>query len=371
MIIKQIFSLYILRVISSLSGLLVIIYALFFNTSFSYGEYSILLYTVLLISNLVSGFFEQVFMKYKLDYQPFLILLLSVVFGLAFTWIYPSFNMFISLGMNLLITVSISYYSWLRSRLMNNQVIRLETYRFLLFILGIAILHSLGMVSVLNFVFVFSFSYIISFYSAFKQQEKSGRIIKKAHLNYGLTLSVWIALGTLFNYVDRYFILNVLNTDDLDKYSLIYDTVLKASAIFVIPLSTSLHPLLLSSENSWDSDVLIKARFPLVGTSLILIMIALTLPVVLEIDTIEIYVISILLSFAFIFWNIGIILQKKYEFHNKHQVLLMYLLICLIVNIFINISYLETYGLIVAAVSSLVGSLLYLIFILMRWRSLR
>ncbi|MFM2226350.1 MAG: hypothetical protein RJA07_2552 [Bacteroidota bacterium] len=196
--------------------------------------------------------------------------------------------------------------------------------------------------------------------------------IKKL-LSYGLPIAIWLFLSSTFNFADRFIIQHYYGYADAGIYSTVYDLFFKVATFACMPILLANHSRIV---NEWNAGNVLK--------SWSVIKISILLEIVMMIfSTIFIYVIGgwalenltnikldsfnyialPILAASFI-WQIGMFVHKPLELFFKQWYMIIAVVSSLLINVCFNLFFIPKYKFEAAAISTLIGTLVYVLIII-------
>lgn len=192
-------------------------------------------------------------------------------------------------------------------------------------------------------------------------------------LTYGWPLILWFAFSTSLNIVDRFIISHYYNETIVGQYTSVYDMISKGLTLFFSPILVAGYPLISKYYNDGDKN---KAYHLLI--KFIYLEIAFMIPVLLiayllkhffitsvlklgECNNCEGIVIPILIGIFF--WQLSMLIHKPLELLNKTKIIMLGSFIALVSNVLLNFYLIPKFGYTVAAYTTIISALIYLVFI--------
>ena len=376
------------------SFLMIILFARLLTPK-DYGSYSILLLLATFSAAIFGQWIEQCILRFipeledengksfifqiykKNSIKIFLPLLFFLGYlGYKYSQSYILSALLVLLAFNLIFYNSFKAYfqSTLNSKTFTlNEIIlaisKLAAPLFLLMILGIRIEYIfLGLA--ISYFFINAWIFKKNF--AEKRLMKSYQINNLKLLKYGLPLAGWFVGAQLLNFADRFLIEYYLGKSEVGIYTANYDILNKFMQFLSLPFLMAFHPLIIKYYNKESEN---NAKLIIHEFSKIFIVI--TIPVLFFISAYSSEISNLIFSakysdgakiFPFVllglfFWNFSMFGQKVYELTLKTKKLLFYLLIALMANLVLNIIFIPNYGIVAAAVTTLIGTFLYMFLI--------
>ena len=393
---------YIGKIIPGLIGFFSVpLFIRLFGTSV-YGEYSILISTILLLSTFLTGWIGQTFMRFyskrdkKTEYilftykilmlcnLIFIPIILTVLLFLNYSWYFSLLLVLIFFFLNIFSLLSIEK----RTKLLSKKVVISDSIRAITFILIILLLYSLFKYrNDYELIILFSGSFIAyivgslflkkSFFSITNISYIINKTINKVWLkemfSYGLPIAFWMITAYLLNISDRYIIKYYLDYESVGLYSAVYDIFSKFMTFAFIPLMMAFQPIIIKLYNEGKKEKVNKylknAILLQIFAFLLFLCIVLVFKEKIVFDFLNLrseqalsIVIPIFIG-SFI-WNLSMFVHKPLELKNKTIIMLYGVLIAFIVNLIGNLIFIPLYGILAASYTTLLGTGIYLIYII-------
>ncbi len=192
----------------------------------------------------------------------------------------------------------------------------------------------------------------------------------KKLFNYGLPMVGWFLGAQLLNVADRYFLQIFRSSEEVGIYSSNYNLVASAISFISMPLLTAAHPLLMSlgasiSDKKQAAQELIKSfsRY-----FLIIVFPVMTYVLIFSKEIVAIFlgneyrqgnVVLPIILFGLMGWYFAMFGHKGLEFREKTYIMFIYVMICTVMKIILNIIFIPPYGYWGAAFSTLICFFLY------------
>jgi O-antigen/teichoic acid export membrane protein len=369
-----------------------------------YGEYSLVISAILLINTLLTGWINQSFMRFytmkeepeKFEYAMFRLLLLCNLFVIIagdLVLLMLHFDIILVLIFNIvLLTLSVFSFrlSAGQTKFMVRKAVLADTLRVVVFlsslILGYFIFKlksadsALIMLLLANILAYFAGAIILRvkrrsphtvksiFRARFQHKAEIREIIK-----YGLPIGFWLIAANLLNLSDRYIIKYFMDFKSVGEYTAIYDTFSRLMTFTFGPILLALQPRVIKLFNEGDRNKSMRIIRNVVLIEIVVFLFAL-FPVYLlkgfivekfiglSNPEVESLVIPIFIG-AFL-WTISVLIQKPLELRKKTISMMFAVLAALVINVSGNILFIPKYGLPVAAYTTIIGSIVYLLVIL-------
>ncbi len=385
------------KIIPALVNLLIIILGVRFLGEEQYGRYSLIFYGTVLVSNICFTWIQQSMIRFLSFYKEkpslvlsrFLLLTLFSVFtgaGLMFFVCLLYFKL--SLHEILIVVFYTSMYIFFLFRLALYQAfmrpLKYASYEgaynilLLLFLLGfiylialksyLILFISMGSALFLTEVFHFLFLPDGKYKLDLLHLRWSKRFSKKI-MDYGFTLTVWIAISTIMMMADRYIIKEFDNYSAVGIYSAMKDLITKISTFAILPIFLAYNAKI---NDAWNSGNKTKAntliREALKIEFLVFLMVSLIFFLfrdflfthILHLRSDGLFFSSVFLILSSFLWQAAMIIHKPFELLLKQKTMVILILISLFANISLNLIFVPRYGFQAAAVSSLVSVCLYI-----------
>ncbi|MBS1735228.1 MAG: oligosaccharide flippase family protein [Bacteroidetes bacterium] len=165
----------------------------------------------------------------------------------------------------------------------------------------------------------------------------------KKFLKYGGPLSFWFVFAYLLSYIDKIFILKNFGGEMQGNYQAIFDLISKSIVLIISPIITSVFPILTSAyqvgNNSEIRNLLKKIiKFELIGYVVVstgywlfgsdILFFLLKIP-----DTATYRMMGFLVITGSFIWQVGILIQKRFELRMQSFVLLILVIIAFAVQL--------------------------------------
>ncbi|PEO16683.1 hypothetical protein CN546_13535 [Bacillus wiedmannii] len=194
------------------------------------------------------------------------------------------------------------------------------------------------------------------------------KIFTKQFILYGFPMIGWFIGNSILNLADRYMLEGLGSVQDVGIYSANYSIVVASLGLLTTPLLTAAHPIIMNQANK-VTDIELGKLITFFCRIYMLISIPLLVFVTVfhrEITSLflgeEFREGSIIIPIVFlslIFWNLGMYGHKGYEIKEKTKIMLSFVLISAIANIFLNYLLIPKYKYMGAAVATLISMALY------------
>ncbi|PMO38696.1 hypothetical protein BCT09_09225 [Vibrio splendidus] len=346
-----------------------------------YSKYTICFITSLCISNFTSTWFSQAYLREKDDVSEdflvsSLIVVLVLIVMLSSIFVFSYQDVYLDVFSFIILTISQSVYLIGRTFLQKNRLIKKFFYydliRMIVIALGCFILSykSASFYNIIlsyilgNFLFVFSFRIFIK--NALPSFSINFMIKLKSWLYFGFPVALWLTIASSQMLIDR-FLMNMSFGDEVTGYySSYYDLILRTCALFIIPVSNALYPILVENEkklNSYKSLALKLTIMSLIASVflgfisyLVLDVMESKFEILLEFDS---YLIS-LMFFGIILWQLALIFQKPLEMQKSTKVMVFNIICSVIFSTLLNLLLVDSIGIVIFSYSLSLSALLYL-----------
>lgn len=358
----------------------VIIFMKFMDTE-DYGRYSVILVTSGIINifstqwirssmlkytkNLEDEKFFSVLEVYVIFITSFLIIIVGNILNAGLAIIIPL------LILQILISINEFQNNYFRYKLMPNVILisnLIKSSSFLIMLIVSAyIIESISFPSAIMF---YSFSLILSSIYYFLKNESckfsKSLTLNKTDvircLNYGFPITLAFSVGIALQNIDKYLITGLLGINETGNYSLPFDTLHNFIYMVMSALGTASLPRLLKIDNkiemkkNFENYILI---FYLINIPIISLLI-INLPFISYVFSGNGYIVNELTLFfiliaSFVHGTKSFIYDQAIQLNNKTAKIFLPNIIAIVINIFINILFLQRYGIIIAAISSFVA----------------
>ncbi len=368
-----------------------------------YGEYSLIVTALLMLNTLLTGWINQSFMRFSTAKKDpvyfqqsmlrlllvcnFIILLVGdvVLIILEYSWsrilLFDIFLISLSL-FSFSSTVSQTKFKVVRTVIADT--IRVGTFIACILLLYVFINRSMNFAIIsllisgvcgymLGSIFlkgnIIRLSELIRLFKS-----KLSKVELKEVVQYGAPIAFWMVAANLLNLSDRYIIKHYIDFQAVGEYSAVYDTFSKLMTFTFGPILLALQPRVIKLFNEGAESKSYKLIKQIVLLELTAFFVALIVVfqlkefiisdfLELENPYLQSLVIPIFIG-AFL-WTISLLIQKPLELRKKTMLMMWAVIIALAANVIGNIVFIPKYGIIAAAYTTIVGSFLYLIVILL------
>ncbi len=371
-----------------------------------YGEYSLIITTILLINTFLTGWINQSFLRFytavedkdKFERQVYKTLFIGnvafVVLGDLVLYLYNYNLSFILLIDGIMISLSIFSFQLVefRTKFKAVKVVIADSIRTIIFIVTVLTLFYLARDFLTDSVVLILLANLVAyitglvllkpglfrvslFINILKEKIELNSELKKM-LSYGLPIAFWMVAAYLLNISDRYIIKHFLTYKDVGEYVAVYDTFSKFMTLAFAPILLALQPRVISLFNSGKK----KESYAILKKTIVFELIAFTIFAVIVYFT-KGFIVGTYLKLsgltsvnlvmpifigAFL-WTISMLIHKPIELSGKTYIMLIAVILALIANVAGNIVFIPIYGVIAAAYTTIAGSLIYLIIITIYW----
>lgn len=205
----------------------------------------------------------------------------------------------------------------------------------------------------------------------------------RSFATYGLPMTVWYFAANLLNFGDRYVIQWFRGASEVGIYTANYTLITGAVGLLAMPITLTVHPMLMKSWNCGDKESTSKWLGIIVEVySMIGILLVGTIWLFSN-DIAEMFlgqsfregsVILPIVIAGVVIWQLGTYTHKPFEFTSKTRVMMFLALLSVLINMAIDVVFVPRYGYIAAAYSTLVSYSFYTVTIsilgqrLLRWK---
>ncbi len=372
-----------------------------FGTSL-YGEYSLLISTILLLSTFLSGWIGQSFMRFytkkteKATYiyiaYKMLIIGLIVVSPVIIVVLFFFNNSILVILVLLAVYYFLSVFSFLsielRTKLLSKKTVIADSIRAVTFISLVLMLFYVFRSKGNNLLLILFFgnlmSYLIGSLILKKKFFSFSNIvavyklkIEKKHLNemlsYGIPIAFWMVTAYLLNISDRYVIKYYLDYESVGLYSGVYDIFYKFMTFVFMPLLMAFQPIIIKLYNEGKKEKVKKYLQKVISLQIIVFIVLLIIVIILKEKIVYDFLklksataVSIVIPIfigSFI-WNLSMFVHKPLELKQKTILMLYGVLIAFLINLSGNLIFIPKYGIIAAAYTTLAGTFFYLLFVI-------
>lgn len=186
---------------------------------------------------------------------------------------------------------------------------------------------------------------------------------------YGVPLIGWFIGAYLLNISDRYLIQLFRGSFEVGIYSPNYNLVTGVFGLVSTPILSAAHALLMkfqatNKEKSEIQKVITEfSRYYLLVSILLLVLILIfakdMVSIFLGESYREGYIVIPIILLGYLAWNFGLYGHKGLEIEERTRTMLLYVIICALLNIILNVFFIPWLGYLGAAITSLIGLMLY------------
>ena len=188
---------------------------------------------------------------------------------------------------------------------------------------------------------------------------------------YGFSVSLWGSIGLLFPFFDRFFINYYYNESMLGIYSSTQELSVRVFSFLIFPITMALHPRitkLWNEENKQEAINIITLAIKLIFVFFIFVFLIVFFQNNLILNIYKIIIPMLDKSYAGIvlplvvsgiFWQLSFFTHKLIELKEQTYLMLIFIILSLIINIFGNTILLPTYGIIATSYTSMFSAMAY------------
>jgi O-antigen/teichoic acid export membrane protein len=369
----------------------------------SYGRFSLLQNVILVLISFGGGWLNQCVLRFN-DYSTNF---KFTIFHLYFITFFPlsliCFCILILINNGILIAIlgslamllgsfvalSITFY---QSKFNVRISFYIDSVRVLMYLLMVVFFNfcSYYNTNIMNLILSFFFSFLMSFFVVlwldfeffkislnlfFKSFSREEAIIffrkNKYLFDYGWPLTLWFTSTSILNVCDRYIIDFFLTDDQLGIYSSIYDLIFKGVTLLYAPILVAGVPIITQKYNSGNKSEAFMFLKKLIFIELLIFLAIVAVAFYLRSFFLEkivgLYVTeqTLALIYPIIFgafiWQLAMLIHKPLELALKTKVMLLFSLIVMVINFLANVIFIPKYGILVAAYTTVLSALLYLL----------
>ncbi|WP_160397915.1 lipopolysaccharide biosynthesis protein [Paenibacillus sp. MMS18-CY102] len=375
----------------------IIVFTRIFDPS-DYGQYAVILSTILFVSTLITQWIQQSIQRYRpvykennglLEFDSNLQSLLAMMaYGaLVLLLLAPISNLLFGLNRILYVTVILIVITQMLFVLMSTILqsdYRAGEYRR--FNLMNALLKSALSLLIVFFVHKSTDSIFLGILLAqlivlvpmmrttgyrslfrFRLTAQNKQFIK-TFVQYGFPMIGWFIGNSLLNLVDRYMLGFYHSSQEVGIYTATYSVVSASIGLFCTPLLMAAHPIIMNTATTSDDKEI--QRIISVFSKVYLLII---FPIFIYLTVVRSDVTSFLLGdeyqagssilpymmFGLIMWNFGMYGHKGFEIKNKTRTMLTFVICCVVVNVGLNILLIPKYSYQGAAIASTISLTVY------------
>lgn len=362
-------------------NIVLIYYILDVYGAVEYSKYTIYFILSLSISNLTSTWFSQSYLRMRdqisgsyLSTFLIYILIFIFLFSLLVFLIYK--DMAVGLLFFTILTISQSVYLLGRTFLQKQRLIKSFFYfdllRILLILLGCWFLSKNGIdyknillsYTIGNFAFIVVF--VLNIEASKPNFTKAAFLKLKSCFSFGFPVAIWLTIASSQMLIDRYLLSSIFGHEITGFYASYYDFILKTCALFVIPVSNAIYPILVENEKDFKSYKPLALKlsiFSIFISAFISLILFLTMDFIAIKLTTELKFDSALIAtmvFGIVLWQMALIFQKPLEMQNNTKKMVVNIVLCVATSTLLNISLADLFGVSIFAFSLSISAILYL-----------
>lgn len=195
----------------------------------------------------------------------------------------------------------------------------------------------------------------------------------KRYFDYGWPLALWFTISTILNVGDRY-VINMFETPyKVGVYSSVYDILSKSITMICSPILIAGFPMMSRKFNEGKQNDALKLIFYLLFIEIILLLFTvifinffkeLFLNILGVEQTGENFGLLTPLVFSVFLWQFAMLAHKPLELYEDTKFMLFAVIMSVICNFIINIIFIPKFGIVFAAYSSMLASVIYLLMVI-------
>jgi O-antigen/teichoic acid export membrane protein len=203
-----------------------------------------------------------------------------------------------------------------------------------------------------------------------KESTASLLLFSKQFFSYGFPMVGWFLGAELLSIADRYLIQIFRSAQEVGIYSCNYNLVSSAISFVALPLITAAHPLIMKVGSNLDNN---KEHVQNVIKTFSRYYVILSFPIIsyffafskefvnvfLGIEYRVGHIILPVVLFGIFVWYFAMFGHKGLELREKTNIMFIYVLICTIVKVILNVIFVPRYGYLAAAITTTICFLLY------------
>lgn len=362
-------------------NLLLIYYILDRYGAVEYSKYTICFITSLCVSNFTSTWFSQAFLREKEEISEeflvsslMMVLLFIIVVSSMFTFFYG--DLILDEFSFVILTVSHSVYLIGRTFFQKKRLIKSFFYydliRMIIIALGCITLSykSSSFYNIIlsyiigNFLFVFSFRTLT--FNTLPRFSRNFISKLKSWFYFGFPVALWLTIASSQMLIDR-FLMSISFGDEMaGYYSSYYDLILRTCALFIIPISNALYPILVENEKQLNNYKFLAFKLTIMSlvvsvslgfiSYLSLGIMESEFEILLEFDSDLIA----LMFFGIVLWQLALIFQKPLEMQKSTKVMVFNIICSVFFSTSLNLLLVDSVGVIIFSYSLSLSALLYL-----------
>lgn len=398
------FSIYFLGLITSglVSFLVIPLIIRFFGVEV-YGDFSLIQNVILILVSFSSGWLNQCILRFNDFSQNFKV----AIFQLYLIVLFPSLLLCLGLLFYLksdvlVVTIGIASLffggfsalmtTFYQSKFKASKTLYVDIVRVFSFVIPLLVIGYFGYFgkSYAVILYCFCVSYFLAFlvlmipnwrffiisvrtlFSNLSQNKIFGVVSEnKKYITYGWPLALWFTISSILNVSDRYIIDLYYTKNDVGVYSSIYDLIYKGVTLLFIPILSSGYPIMTKKYNDGLKQEAFAFLKKMIVFEIAIFLVMLLVGFLLRDFFIEkivgipktklsVGIVIPVMIGAFV-WQLAMLIHKPLEFELKTRVMLFFIGIALAANIFLNIVFIPIYGVIFAAYSTIISSMIYLL----------
>ena len=389
------------KVIPAIINLVVIVLAVRYMGKSEYGKYSLIYTSIMLIHSFSFGWVQQSSLRflsmypnsYCISVNRMIVLLgISSLAGCVLTLSIDLFYFHLTFTDIVITLLFLVLFNFFMFRLVIHQInykssryviLEIKYYLFFLLFLLLFLLYykyssqiilfwamciSLGLVfaeEILRFVLSERRKVFSSVYWNVQFSKKM--------FGYGFQITFWLFISYLFNIVDRFIIKEFVGMRAVGIYSSVYDILFKISTFACMPVLLTFHPRIseLWNKNEVESSLLTIKRALKIELGLIILVTLGFIAIkgfiydtILKLNEGPLWHLTVPILLSGFLWQIAMLLYKPLEMQLKQKFMIIGCLLSLCVNIILNVLLIPVLGYQVAAYTTLIGVLTYIVFVL-------
>ncbi len=195
-------------------------------------------------------------------------------------------------------------------------------------------------------------------------------VFAKKSASYGLPLIGWFLGASLLDISDRFFIQAFRGSYEVGLYSPNYDLAMKVFTFISLPIIYAAHSILMNVAASDSEDksatrqtISVFSRYYLIVSIPVLVFVAIFAKDIMRIflgqQFREGYVIVPIILLGYFLWNFALYGHKGLELSERTRTMLLYVILCLGMNVVLNFIFVPWLGYIGAAITSLISLAAY------------
>ncbi len=366
-----------------------------------YGRFSISFNSVLLCTAILSGWIWQSILRYfpasnhkrsfvrqsfsisSITQSIFLLPVLIIVW-----YIYDDLLLAIFFSLTLFISsLQFSLLAISQSVFLSRKSIYYELIRNVSYITIALILLKFTAVNYIYALFTaIIISYLLSFIYLYRQinkqlledhstgtDEENTKTIFRRFFIYGWPLSLWFVIALLITLTDKYFMLKTAGATVQGNYQALFDFLSKSINVLITPVTISLFPLLTNAYQSGKKGDIKRLLGIIVGFEMLGLIIATILywwfgaailfALLKTPDTFEYKLMGLLIIAGTFFWQMAMVIHKRYELKYKSGFLLGMVIIAFLSQVLLYVVLNKAYGILLYPVGYVLASLIYLLLV--------